>query len=54
MKKVKQFLWLCSCIIIAACSNDDTTQPQKTESKDVIALSLRGNTLNLKTYLMGG
>ena len=53
MKKVKQFLWLCSCIMIAACSNDDTTEPQKLESKDMIALSYEGKQFEFKNISYG-
>ena len=53
MKKVKQFLWLCSCIMIAACSNDDTTEPQKFESKDVVSLEYEGKGFDFKNFHHG-
>jgi len=53
MKKVQQFLWLCSCIMIAACSNDDMAEPQKAESKDIVSLEYEGKRFDFKNFHRG-
>ena len=39
--------------MIAACSNDDRIEPQKTESKDMIALSYEGKQFEFKNISYG-
>lgn len=53
MKKLKQFLWLFSFIMIAACSNDDRIEPEKTESKDVVSLEYEGKQFDFKNFHHG-
>lgn len=53
MKIVKQFLLLFSCIMIAACSNDDAIAPQTPESKDVVSLGYEGKPFNFKNFHHG-
>lgn len=53
MKIVKQFLWICSCIMIAACSNDDVIALQTPESKDVVSLEYEGKQFDFKNFHHG-
>ena len=53
MKKIKQFLWLCSWIVIVACSNDDTITPQKPESRDVVSLEYESRQFDFKNFHHG-
>src|SRR5690606_23232625 len=53
MKIVKQFLLLFSCIMIAACNNDDAIALQTPESKDVISLVYEGKEFEFKNLHYG-
>lgn len=53
MKKVKQFLLLFSCIMIATCSNDDAIASQTPESKDVVSLEYEGKRFDFKNFHHG-
>src|SRR5690554_2190611 len=53
MKIVKQFLLLFSCIMIAACNNDDAIALQTPESKDVVSLVYEGKEFEFKNLHYG-
>src|SRR5690554_7781545 len=53
MKKVKYLLLFFSFIMLASCSDDEITEPQKPESKDVISLGYEGKQFDFKNFHYG-
>src|SRR5690554_6919321 len=53
MKIFKLFLLLVGFLIVVSCSDDEITEPQKPESKDVVSLEYEGKQFDFKNFHYG-